>query len=429
MKTTIISRVRRPLRRILFALGLGLLAAPAVRAGLTMEMDVIRYDPNGFYFSPNLTTNFTGATVPFGDYNVVSPGAPAVGASQLYHFDTNGFNYVSGYPNGYGDYNSMMHDLTNGNWTIYFTNSVMTNIYYFTVTPHISSNDLPVVSITSPPNGAVNVTNLPTFNWQGPTNYNGLVIYGFNFGINLPPSQTNVLSPRVLYQGANSFTVHYDSNSPVAVVSSVPVDNGSQPIGNWTSTSHLQDYYSVQFSVGLVDTTGTSHVLVAHYAWDATNSDGTASGEDTSGNGYNMNFGAGFGLQGGANSTTDSAAGPRAIQFHDGDANSGGVVGWNPTPAGLLTALAGSFSVSCWIKTTQTSAGGWNQAPAYYGAGIISADNSGQANDVVPIALTGNTIGFNTGGDSEDVTLNSTASVNYGNYHHVVVTRNQQTVQ
>ncbi len=50
------------------------------------------------------------------------------------------------------------------------------------------------------------------------------------------------------------------------------------------------------------------------------------------------------------------------------------------------------------------------------------------SNDLIPLALTGNKIGFNTGG-MEDVTANSSASINDGNYHHVVVTRNQQTGQ
>jgi hypothetical protein len=150
---------------------------------------------------------------------------------------------------------------------------------------------------------------------------------------------------------------------------------------------------------------------------------------DTSGNGYNMTFGGGDGSQGGDNLTSDSVGGVGAVQFHNGDGGSAGYLGWsNPTPPGLLSALAGSFSVSCWNNTTQSNFG-WDQAPANQGAGIVSADNNVPANDVIPMALTGNKIGFNTGGDSGDVTLNSTASVNDGNYHHIVVTRNQQTGQ
>ncbi len=47
---------------------------------------------------------------------------------------------------------------------------------------------------------------------------------------------------------------------------------------------------------------------------------------------------------------------------------------------------------------------------------------------MIPIALTGGAVAFNTGG-SQDITLNSQATVNDGNYHHIVVTRNQQTGQ
>ena len=412
--------------------GLGALvvffASLIAHAGLTLEMNVIRYHQYGYYFFPNLTTNTTPANVTFGDYFITSFGYPTNGSSSLYHFDANGFNQVSGGSSGYGDFDGMIHELTNSLWSIYVTNTVTTNVYHFKVTANIKTNDLPLVSITFPADGAVNVTNRPTFAWRGPTNYNGLVAYYFNSSSILPVAQTNLLSPIVLYQGLNSFTAHYDSNSTTAVVSSVPTNNAGPAISSWVSTAHLQDYISSQFAVGTVDTSGTSHSLVAHYPWDGTNANGSASGVDTSGNGYHMNFGGSFGSQGGTNSTTDPAAGPRAIQFHNGDGNSAGYVGWNPTPAPLLTALSGSFTISCWIRTTQNNFG-WDQAPAFYGAGIVSADNGGLANDVVPLALTGSKIGFNTGGSSEDVTLNSSAAVNDGNYHHVVVTRNQPTGQ
>ena len=404
-----------------------LFATASARAGLTLEMNVIRYHQYGYYFYPNLNTNSAAPSVPFGDYFVTSFGYPTNGSSSLYHFTTNGFNQAGGGSYGYGDFDGMMHELTNNLWSIFVTNTVTTNVYRFAVTANVKSNDFPYVNITFPADGAVNVTNRPTYTWHGPTNYSDLVLYYYNNSPYLPVTQTSLLSS-VLYQGLNSVTAHYDSNSTTAVVSSVPTNNAAQAISSWVSTAHLQDYSSSQFTVGTVDGSGTSHTLVAHYAWDSTNANGSVSGADTSGNGYHMNFGGSFGSQGGTNSTTDAAAGPRAIQFHNGDGNSAGYVGWNPTPTNLLTALSGSFTISCWIKTTQNNFG-WDQAPAYYGAGIVSADNGGQANDVIPLALTGSKIGFNTGGTVEDVTLNSTASVNDGNYHHVVVTRNQPTGQ
>jgi len=405
------------------------LFAPSItRAGLALEMNVIRYDLNGYYFSPNLTTNSAPPNLPFGDYQLASPQSPTNGISPYqYHFDTNGFSQTGGFSWGYGDFASLMQGLTNGTWSIFVTNSVTTNVYRFEVTSSINSNDLPLVSFTFPTNGAVNITNRPTYTWSGPTNYGDLVLYYYNNSPYLPVTQTSQLSS-VLYQGFNSVTAHYDSNSTTAIVASVPTDDASQTISSWVSTAHLQVYSSSQFTVGTVDPSGTSHTLVAHFAWDDTNANGSAAGVDSSGNAYNLNFSGSFGSQGGANSTLTTAAGPRAIQFHNGDHNSAGYVGWNPTPTNLLAALSGSFSVSCWIKTTQFDFG-WDQAPAYYGAGIVSADNDGLANDVIPLALTGSKIGFNTGGTEEDVTLNSTASVNDGSYHHVVVTRNQATGQ
>jgi hypothetical protein len=290
-------------------------AAPSVQAGLTLEMNLIRYDYYGYYFSPGLTTNITPPSVPFGDYYIASLDAPTNGSSALYRFTTNGFNQVDGVSWGYGDFDSMIHELTNGTWSIFVTNAVTTNVYHFTVTANISSNTMPIVSITFPTNGAVNVTNRPTFAWRGPTNYSGLVVYEYNNSSNLPVTQTSWFGPQVLYQGLNSFTAHYDSNSTTAVVSSLPRDSGLNAISSWVSKAHLQDYVSSQFTVGIVDPSGTSHTLVARYGWDGTNLDGTASGVDSSGNGYHMNFGGSFGAQGGANSTIDSAVGPRAIQF------------------------------------------------------------------------------------------------------------------
>ena len=427
MNIPVITRTHRLLRLGLFT-ALCLLAVPGARAGLTLEMNVICSGQNNYYFYPFLTTNTTPPNVLFGDYCIASADAPNSGASAYYHFTTNGFNQFNGVTWGYGDFNSMMYELTNGTWSLFVTNTVTTNVYHFTVTANIDSNSLPPVTITFPANGAVNVTSQPDFTWQGPTNYGGLVVYEFNNSANLPVTQTNWPSPGVLYQGKNFFTAHYDSNSVTAVVSSVPVDDASHSIPGWVSTVHLQDFTTVQFSVGTPDVSGTTHTLVAHYPFDATSGPVLNAAVDTSGNGYDMSFGSGFGSQGGVDLTSDSEAGVGAVQFHNGDGNSAGYLGWNnPTPSALLSTLAGSFTISCWIKTTQSFAS--DSDPAYYGAGIISADNFGQANDVIPMALTGSKIGFNTGGDVVDVTVNSSASINDGNYHHIVVTRNQQTGQ
>ena len=187
-----------------------LLTAPHSRAGLILEMNVIRYDQNAWFFAPNLVTNTTAPNVPFGFYNIMSHDYPTNGAGTLYRYDTNGFNGIAEGPYGFSDFNSMVYELTNGTWSIFVTNSVMTNVYHFTVALNLVSNDLPAVTVTFPPNGATAVTNQPVFTWQGPTNYTDLVVYEANNNASLPVTQTNWPSASVLLQGLNTFTVHYD---------------------------------------------------------------------------------------------------------------------------------------------------------------------------------------------------------------------------
>jgi Concanavalin A-like lectin/glucanases superfamily len=362
---------------------------------------------------------------------------------QVYSWNTN-YQFFGGvgpgsttYGLGFGTLADMLNAFTNGPWKLVMNvGDPSEKTYYFSMSaPNFSSNAFPAVHVLSPLNGAVNVTNNPVFTWSGTNNYTEVDVnesgkyQNFNNSATLAPAVTNWNPGQTLNQGLFSFDVtFFNSNAPTALLITMPTNSLGQSPPGWVTTNRLFADDSSQFTVGTVDSSGTSHTLVAHYPWDTTNADGTASGVDSSGNGYDMNFSGSNGSQGGANSITDTAAGPGAIQFHDGDGNSAGFVGWDTTPAGLLTGLSGSFSISCWIKTTQNNFG-WDQAPAYYGAGIVAADNNGLANDVIPIALTGNKIGFNTGGDIQDDTVNSATSVNDGNYHHIVVTRNQQTGQ
>ena len=191
MKTAFAALVIRSTATVLLIMAVFAGFAPAARAGLSLELNLIRYDPNGYYFSPNLNTNNTPANIPFGDYQIASPQAPTNGSYAQYHFDTNGFHQTGGISWGYSDFPSVMQQLTNGTWSIFVTNSVETNVYHFNVTANIDSNSLPVVTITFPANGALNVTNQPDYTWQGPSDYSNLVVYGFNFGYVLDPAQTD----------------------------------------------------------------------------------------------------------------------------------------------------------------------------------------------------------------------------------------------
>jgi len=408
----------------------------SVQAGVTFNLHVYQYGQVSgaqtyytYYFDPQLVTNTAPPSVPFGDFSLTSFGIATNGSSSQWHYDTNGLNQTGGIRNSYGDFNSMVHELTNGFWSLYVTNSASTNVYNFGVKVNITSNDLPKVFFTLPASGAVAVTNQPTYAWSGPTNYSSSSLYSYNtyFSLSLPPTQTTQVSPVVVRQGLNIINVDFMSNSLTALSITSPTNGSGKVYTNLTFASTLDVSFASPFSVGLPDTSGTYRSLVAHYPFEMTNGFVLGAGKDTSGNGYDLNFSNTFGAFGGVSPTNDSYTGIGALVFNDGDGHSGGVLGWtNPTPPVLLSTLAGSFSVSCWVRTTQNI--GWNTAPAYYGAGVVSADVGGLANDVIPIALAGGAVAFNTGGNQDD-TLNSQATVYDGTYHHIVVTRNQQTGQ
>lgn len=150
----------------------------------------------------------------------------------------------------------------------------------------------------------------------------------------------------------------------------------------------------------------------AYYNFDQTN----VLAPDVSGNSNNIVADGSFNATSGpAIDNTDDIAGTGSISF-DGSS-------FLSAPATLLPALRGDFSVSVWLKTTQSYG---NQGDfAFNGAGVVAADVPGLANDTIPIALTGGEVAFNTGSTSSDDTVNSSRRVNDGQWHHVVVTRNQ----
>jgi hypothetical protein len=161
------------------------------------------------------------------------------------------------------------------------------------------------------------------------------------------------------------------------------------------------------------DVTGSANGIVAHYDFD----EDTVLAPDVSGNGNNIVYAGNFGGYGPVISD-DTAAGAGSVYF-DGSSY------LTATP-NLLSTLAGEFSVSLWLKTSQYFG---NQGdPAWAGAGVIAADspNAG-AKDLIPVALTGGQVAFNIGDGVSDNTLNSGATVNDDTWHHVVVTRNVST--
>jgi hypothetical protein len=168
----------------------------------------------------------------------------------------------------------------------------------------------------------------------------------------------------------------------------------------------------------------TPRYLVAHFDFESTNA---AYPLDVSSNGNDMTWG--FGFNGGGFSRSNNAVvGSGCLKFFKDNVTffSGGFVGWKPsTPQGLLQTLAGSFSVSLWIKTTNHT--GAIGDTASDGMPIVSADVLNDALDLTPVALTGGAVAFGTGGTPGDNTLTSARLVNDNNWHHLVVTRDQTT--
>src|ERR1035438_4246389 len=158
---------------------------------------------------------------------------------------------------------------------------------------NFTTNTFPAVHVLSPTNGAVNVTNNPAFTWVG-TNGNSYGEVDVNVSgsyqsyynsATLPPSATNWNPGQTLNQGTFSFDASYfNSNAPAVLIITTPTNSLGQTPAGWVTTNRLFADDSAQFTVGVPDPSGTPHTLVAHYPWDATNNDGTASGADTSGN-------------------------------------------------------------------------------------------------------------------------------------------------
>jgi hypothetical protein len=221
--------------------------------------------------------------------------------------------------------------------------------------------------------------------------------------------------------------------SDVASTDTLNADTNFISIGGAIGSSYIGLLDDLQIYTGVLDTNEIAFIynnpgvtvpdkvatppganIVAHYTFDNVSN----LGADSSGNGYDLNYNGNPQGNGVVFSATAEAGGGAAS--FDG----GSFFSYTTTPPAVLNALAGDFTISLWVNTTQTF--GNDGDYAYDGAGLVTADVPGVTNDVVPIALTGGGIGFNTGGTSDD-TLSSTNDINDGSYHHVAVTRNQAT--
>jgi len=105
-----------------------------------------------------------------------------------------------------------------------------------------------------------------------------------------------------------------------------------------------------------------------------------------------------------------------------GEGRAGGAVALNGTSsielgAEAAGALAGSFSVSLWVRTTQAT--GNNADSAEQGAGLLFAPGN-DGSPSLPVALTGNVAGLG----ATQSTLHSQSPINHGEWVNVVITHN-----
>jgi Concanavalin A-like lectin/glucanases superfamily len=396
--------------------------SPAARAGLSLEMNMYRTSQGQTYvFYTPLTTNAIAPAAAVGTYIISSPGWPASGSRRGFEMTTTNVlidrtEFDS--ENSYGDFNSALQQITNGAWTIRFTNAVSTNLYTFKVSaPNFTSNMLPATVITFPLDGSRITPGQTNFTWHAPASWpvSGFVyVAGPSYfaGNNFPASATNWSLPNPLpVDTGYSFNLNFITNfvSNIFTISTPTNNIGGAPISGWTSTAVISSGTYVAFDVFQPGVPSSGHTNVAFYSFE----DDSLFAHDFSGHGNNINSYGNYSTP--PYITNDAAVGSYAL----GSAGDG----WLYPPTNLLATLAGSFTVSLWLKTSDVHG---NDADGQYSAaGIVSAFN-GSGNDVLPMGLTGGKLLFYTGGSSQNL-LHSQASINTGQYVHVVVTRDQLT--
>lgn len=398
----------------------GLMNGPSVHAGLTFDLRLIREQQGQSYnFYAEFETNSTLPAAALGTYLVNSPQQPTNGSWRQLELTTNGFNFIGGGSGIFSDFDSVMDQITNGNWTIVFTNATTTNYFQFTVSaPSMTSNMLPALVVTLPTEGATLPTTHPTFTWQWPdswgVNSDAFVFnnsYSFFQYASLPELQHTWFMATPLPVGENLHVqLRYTTNHPTPVfVATTPLNtNSAQPISGWISASGLTSIENVDFSVSNSPSGGNTN-LFGHYTFD----DEFDLKNDSSGLNHDAvnEFYTGSGTQFPQYTAVGIAGG--AVEFDGFNAF------WWET--NLVNVLSDSYTISLWLKTTQSL--GNDNDDARDGAAIFAGNDSGDF--PVPMALTGDKLGFYTA--VPDHTINSGNSINSGNFTHLVVTRDAAT--
>jgi hypothetical protein len=426
MKIILFPAVRRPVHAVTILVAALLCAGvSAARAGLTFTLDIYAQSQGqGYVFYTPLVTNSIAPAAPLGSYFISSPQWPTNGSTRGFQLTASGLSDINGADTefGYPNMGSILQQITNGNWTILFTNATTTNHYTFTVSAvSVPANLVPATIVTFPADGSVILPNQTSFIWQGPTNWsvNGNVeTYDYNGyfkSVSLPASQMNWIVDTTLPVQTNyTFYLHYVTNCvvPVFVASTPLTTNTHQAISSgWASSNIFETGSSVSYAV--VPAYGTpyqGHTCLAHYTFE----DNNLFVHDFSGNGNDMSY-AWFSVPP-TIVTNDAVAG----MYSGGWGGSG----WFTPPERLGNLFAGSFSVSLWLQTTNVH--GDNNDNLYSAVGIVSDLGGDYGESAMPMGQTGSKLAIYTGGSMQNI-LHSRTNINTGQYVHVVTTRDQQT--
>ncbi|HTV41672.1 MAG TPA: LamG domain-containing protein [Candidatus Sulfotelmatobacter sp.] len=341
----------------------------------------------------------------------------------------------SGTETGYGEYlfndmGSALANVTNGVWTLTVNKGDPSQQQYtFTVSVNgLTNGSFPQVQITEPADGSTGVSTNTAFTWTGPDDWDaaGLLDHSLDYSFYAPatfsPPVNSWQNPPNPILGTNEFEVTYTLSATPWVTISTPVDSQNQPISSWMSGANLSDFAQSLF-VATTNPTATvvvgGHTLFAHYAF--TNDSSTFDlGDDSSpaGNGMNDSY---------------SYWGPVHVASANAVVNGSAVQFFGTscmTPDDIVLAnydnlLAGSFSFSAWIETTDSV--GNDSDDAISGASIFWAyDDHNGTNDAIPLAITGDDAAFSVRDHlGNTTTIHSTTAVDDGAYHLVTVTRDQ----
>ena len=327
---------------------------------------------------------------------------------------------------------AVLNECTNGLWKLYLNkDDPSESVYQFTVSiSGVTTNILGDLDILFPLDGSVNVTNQPNIHWASTVNLPDIQTQVYNDGGNgyfetLPGTTTNWM-PGILSPGTNTLFLNYTSNNFYGITTTTPT-NATGPLPDWLAAGDLHTYRFSTFTVGAPFPPNASggHTNVAHYTFE----DETIYTSDESGNGNDISSSAGFaGCSNNLAISADSLAGGYAVSFNTDGTHSGGgpCAAWLKPPTNLLATLAGSFTVSLWLKPSAFS--GSNDDGIFSAGGIISAFGGDIGRSVVPMGMVGNKVIFYTGGNgSQDDTLRTDATLTLNDYVHLVVSRNQAT--